>query len=153
VVDDVEAGVRVRLRRQELLYNSEKRFRFLMAEAALYCQIAPHDVMIAQIDRLLVAAGMETVELAIVPFSARWPVGPLNGYWIFDEQYVLVETLSAELTITEPADVALYGRLFDAIWTRAVTGDAASSILIRASQAYREPGAPLAPPRTSSTKV
>jgi len=143
VVDDVEEGVRVRLRRQELLYNSEKRFRFLMAEPALYCQMAPREVMIAQIDRLLVAAGMETVELSIVPFSARWPVGPLNGYWIFDDQYVLIETLSAELTVTEPADVDLYARIFDTMWARAVSGDGARAVLLRASQAYREPGDPI----------
>lgn len=137
VVDDVEEGVRIRLRRQELLYNSEKRFRFLLAEPALYCRMAPPEVIVAQIDRLLVAAGMETVELAIVPFSARYPVGPLNGYWIFDDEYVLVETLSAELTVTEPDDVGLYERIFETMWTRAVTGDAARGLLLRASEAIR----------------
>lgn len=143
VVDDVEEGVRVRLRRQQLLYDSQKRFRFLVAEPALYCQMAPREVMIAQIDRLLVAAGMETVELAIVPFSARYPVGPLNGYWIFDDDYVLVETLSAELTVTDPADVSLYTRIFDRMWAKAASGDAVRAALLRAARAYREPSWPL----------
>jgi hypothetical protein len=140
VVDDVEEGVRMRIRRQEALYQPDKQFRFLIAEPALYCRMAPPEVMTAQLDRLMVAAGMETVELGLLPFSARYTVGPLNGFWIFDDSYVLVETLSAELTITEPTDVALYGRIFHQLWQQAVTGDAARALLVRASAAYRRPG-------------
>lgn len=134
---DVEEGVRVRMRRQEILYAAgERRLRFLIGEAALYTRMAPADVMAAQLDRLLVVAGVPPVDLAIVPFTARYRVGPLNGFWIFDDRYVLVETLSAELTLAEPAEVALHSRIFDSLWQQAVSDEDARRLIIRASQSY-----------------
>jgi hypothetical protein len=92
--------------------------------------------MAAQLDRLLVVAGASTVEVGIVPFTARYTVGPLNGFWIFDESYVLVETLSAELTLAQPAEVALYAKIFESLRKQAVTDEDARSLLVRASQSY-----------------
>lgn len=133
---DVDEGVRVRLKRQEILYAPDKQLRFLIAEAALYCRMAPAEVMAAQLDRLLVVAGVPTVQVGIVPFTARYTVGPLNGFWIYDDSYVLVETLAAELTLTEPDEVALHVRIFDSLWKQAATAADARSLIVRASQHY-----------------
>jgi hypothetical protein len=44
---------------------------------------------------------------------------------------VLVETLSAELTLRDPDDVLVYLRLFDMLWNIASRGEAATDILAR----------------------
>jgi transcriptional regulator with XRE-family HTH domain len=105
IPNDIERGVRLRLRRQEALYDPTKHFRFLLTEAALRYQPCPASTLCGQLDRLHGLFGLDTVEIAILPFDTRLPIAPVNGFWIFDDAVVLVETLSAELTLRDPDDV------------------------------------------------
>lgn len=111
IPDDVEEGVRTRLRRQEMLYDPGKQFRFLVAEAALRYRICPLPVLRGQLDRLIALSGLDNVELGILPLDADLPVLMLEGFWIYDERLVRVETLSAELTFREPYDIERYVRV------------------------------------------
>jgi hypothetical protein len=67
--------------------------------------------------------GLDNVELAVIPFSTRLPLTPLHGFWIFDGKLVLVETLSAELSLRDAEDVALYIKVFEKMWERATHGE------------------------------
>lgn len=136
VVDDVDEAVRTRMRRQEALYRPGRRHRFMLTESALRTRRAAPGVMRAQLDRLLVAARLDTVELAIVPFAAVWPVGPLNGFWIFDHAYVLVETLGAELTVTDPDEIEVYEQLFETFDGLAVRDSAARALIVATAESY-----------------
>jgi hypothetical protein len=134
IPNDVERGVRLRLRRQEALYDPAKHFRFLLTEATLRYQPCPASTLRGQLDRLHGLFGLDTVEIAILPFDTRLPIAPVNGFWIFDGAVVLVETLSAELTLRDPDDVLVYLRLFDMLWKIASHGEAATNILARVAQ-------------------
>ncbi|WP_333765330.1 Scr1 family TA system antitoxin-like transcriptional regulator, partial [Streptomyces sp. IBSBF 2390] len=59
---DTEEAVLSRMKRQEALYDSSKRFHLLLWEAALHALICPPSVLAAQLDRLAGAVGLETVE-------------------------------------------------------------------------------------------
>lgn len=83
----------------------------------------------AQLDRLLTLAELDTVELAVLPFSARLPIAPSNGFWIFDDSLVLVETLSAELNLRDAEDIAIYGKVFERLWERAVVREVAVQVI------------------------
>lgn len=48
---DTEDAVRERMRRQELLYERGRLFRFILWEAVLRAQVCSPDVLIAQLDR------------------------------------------------------------------------------------------------------
>ncbi|WP_035858715.1 helix-turn-helix domain-containing protein [Cryptosporangium arvum] len=136
ISDDVEEGVRARLSRQELLLQPGRRYHFVLAETALYCRIADSATMRAQLERLLAVARIPAVDLAVVPLGARWPVGPLNGFWIFDRDYALVETLGAELTLREPDEIAVYERIFETFSRLAVRGSAVSDLILGATRRY-----------------
>jgi transcriptional regulator with XRE-family HTH domain len=136
IADDVEEGVRARLSRQELLQHPGRRYHFVLAEAALYCRMADSSVMRAQFDRLLTVARLPAVDLAVVPLGARWPVGPMNGFWIFDRDYALVETLGAELTLREPTEIAIYERIFETFSRLAVRGPAVTDLILGAIRRY-----------------
>lgn len=131
IPNDVEHGVRLRLRRQEALYDPAKHFRFLLTEAALRYQPCPAATLRGQLDRLRGLLGLDTAEIAILPFDTRLPIAPVNGFWVFDDAVVLVETLSAELTLRDPDDVLVYLRLFDMLWKIARHGEAVMDILGR----------------------
>lgn len=136
--NDIEAAVRTRLQRQAVLYDQTKQFRFLLTEASLRAQLAPPSVMRGQLDRLLVLLELETVELAVIPLSARLPVVMHHSFSMEDEDLVLVETFSAELQLRDPDDVALYGKVFDLLWNAALVGSSAAGA-VRAAVALVPP--------------
>ncbi len=131
--DDVDEAVAVRLKRQELLYRPGKSFQIVVSEAVLHSEAAaPREVMTAQLDRLVAATTLGTsVKFGIIPFSAQWPVFLDHGFWIIDDDYVIVETLAAELRLTRPEEVAAYARVFDQLAAIAAYGPAARALITR----------------------
>jgi hypothetical protein len=73
---------------------------------------------------------LRSVRLGIVPMDTALPVPPLHGFYILDD-HVLVETLHREASTDDPDDIALYGRIADAFWSVAATGDKARTIITR----------------------
>jgi transcriptional regulator with XRE-family HTH domain len=126
---DVEAAVRERLRRQDLLYEPGRRLRFLLTEAALRSRPAPVGVHRAQLDRLMALAGVDTVELAVLPWAVELPRAMTHSFDIYDDQLVLVETVTAELGVRDTEDVALYVKLFELYWGIAAHGEQASALI------------------------
>ncbi|WP_405359808.1 helix-turn-helix transcriptional regulator [Kitasatospora sp. NBC_00085] len=129
---DIEEGVRARMRRQEVLYQPGKRFRFIMAEAALYVQICPPDILAAQLDRLGGLLGLDNVELGVVPLSAPVSVIPKHGFWIFDDRLAIVETWNTEMWLDDLADIELYRKVWGKLHAAAVYGPAAHRLIARA---------------------
>ncbi|WP_017559383.1 helix-turn-helix domain-containing protein [Nocardiopsis baichengensis] len=132
---DTDEAVRARIRRQELLYEPGRRFRFVLWEAALYMRICPPEVMAGQLDRLTGLLGLDTVELGIVPFSAQLPIPIAHGFWIYDERLVTVENLNAELWLEDSADIEVYERAWDSFAEVAVYGHRAHRLIAAARSA------------------
>lgn len=129
---DTDEAVAARMRRQEVLYEVGKLFHVLIWEGALHALICPREVMAGQLDRLVGLIGMSTVELGLVPLGASMPLTPKHGFWIFDEERVIVETINTELQYDAVDDVALYGRVWDQLAEAAVYGPRAHRLIARA---------------------
>lgn len=132
VARDIEAGVTSRLRRQEGLYVRGKRYRVLMAEAALHVRICSPAVLADQLDRLMSVNGLSTVELGIIPLTADVRVAAGDDFWIHDDRLVIAESWHAEMWLDSPEDVALYRKVWDALDAGAVRGRVAHQIIARA---------------------
>jgi transcriptional regulator with XRE-family HTH domain len=128
---DVEAAVRERIRRQEVLYEPDRDYRFLITESALRMRHCPPGVQRAQLDRLLVLAGLETVQIAVLLWTTELPTTPEHNFVMFDDRLVLVETINAELSIRDAEDIALYARLFEMYWDVAAKDEQASAEITR----------------------
>jgi transcriptional regulator with XRE-family HTH domain len=135
---DIEAGVNARMQRQQALYTPGRTFRFLLWEPALHMLVCPREVMAGQLDRLSGIFGMSTVELGIVPLGADLSVVPTHGFWIFDERLVMVETIGAELRLTDPAELTLYRTVWDELNRVSVTGHDAHRLIGRARAAVHK---------------
>jgi hypothetical protein len=48
--------------------------------------------------------------LAIVPAAVVHRAPTINGFVMFDDRLVQVETISAELNVTQPREIRLYAR-------------------------------------------
>jgi transcriptional regulator with XRE-family HTH domain len=100
VADDLEQGVEARMERQQILYRGDHRLCLLLAEQCLYTLVTDRATMAGQLDRLLAVQGLAKVSLGIIPRTASFEV-LANSFIIFDDAKVMVETISAELTITQ----------------------------------------------------
>jgi transcriptional regulator with XRE-family HTH domain len=127
----IEEGVRARMQRQQILYEPDKELRFLVTEATLRYRPCTPSTLRGQLDRLLAVSGLDTVELAILPFTNELPMTTSHGFWIFDDRLVLVETLSSEISLRDQEDVQLYVRHFERLWQVAATGTEARALLTR----------------------
>ncbi|MFF3468993.1 helix-turn-helix domain-containing protein [Streptomyces sp. NPDC002619] len=129
---DTDDAVSARMKRQEVLYEGGKTFRVLLWEGALHALVCPREVMASQLDRLVGLIGLSQVSLGIVPLGVRLKLTPKHGFWIFDEQRVVVETINTEFTLESDEDVTLYGRVWDRLGECAVYGQQAQRLIGRA---------------------
>ncbi|MBF6358230.1 helix-turn-helix transcriptional regulator [Nocardia higoensis] len=128
-VGDVDGGVEKRLERQQFLYRGDRRFRILVGEQALWTTVGSEEVMAGQLDRLIAVSSVSRVTLGVIPARAALPM-QFHNFVMFDDRLVTVETLSAELRITRPREIATYGQAFDLIAEQAVTGERARALIL-----------------------
>jgi hypothetical protein len=104
---DVARAVAARLERQTVLYDTSKRFDFLLTDGALRWADP------AQRDRLRSVATMPNVTISLT--TAAFPfLHPFVIWHLADERLVTVETYSAELQVRDEADLARYQE----VWQR-----------------------------------
>lgn len=128
---DIDEGVSRRMARQNVLYERDHRFHFIISERSLYTTVGGDAVMRGQLDRLQSMIGMPRVALGIVPLTAE-AVVVVENFMMVDNRMVKVEGHTAEITITQPREVALYGRAFDVLAEQSVTGHAARELISNA---------------------
>ncbi|MGW1742061.1 helix-turn-helix domain-containing protein [Nocardia sp. NPDC001965] len=131
VPNDVDEGVSKRMERQQILYRRDHTFHFVIGEQALRTTVGDDRIMTGQLDRLLAVLGMPRVHFGIVPGEANYRV-PSYNFAMFDNRMVMVENVTAELTITQPREIATYGRAFEILAKQAMTGRDARDLITKA---------------------
>lgn len=129
--NDINEAVQAQMKRQELLYRPDKRFQFVITEAALRLRLCGPKVMLAQLDRLISLSTLPNVRLGIISSDTRYVVGPWHGFWLRDNERVLVETFSAELNLVQPPEIALYSEIFARFAAAAAYGRSARALITR----------------------
>jgi transcriptional regulator with XRE-family HTH domain len=132
--DDIEAAVTARMRRRDIIYESDKTFEFVITEAALRFMPCSAQVMVGQLDRLL-GLDMDNLTLGIVPMGIELSMTPVHGFLIVDD-LTLVETFHKEFEVPE-SDAAVYERIFDRLMAEAVTGEQARRLIVAAVEDLR----------------
>ena len=135
---DVDAAVKARLKRQEVLYEPSKTFQFVITEASLRLLPCTPDVMLGQLAWLerFLSLGLGNITLGIVPMGVKLAIVPTTDFLLLDAQ-VIVETHTGEVKAGE-LDSAKYAEIFDMLMTEALTGDEARQLISRAAEDLRE---------------
>lgn len=140
-IDDVDAAVDARMRRQQMLYNPGKSFEFLLCEPVLRWLVCPREVMREQLDRLQTVIGLARVRFGIIPMGVELATTPQNSFQVYaaKETVVIAETFAGEeyygARWGRADEAAAYERAMARLWDDAVTGDAARQLIISATQA------------------
>lgn len=130
--NDVAEAVAARVARSRFLYEGGHRYVVLMEESVLYFRTADPEAMRGQLRHLLAVMPLASLSLGIIPFTAQRTVWPLEAFYVHDDTTAVVETLTAEIKVTQPREIADYMRAFAGLAEMAVHGDAARA-LIRAA--------------------
>jgi hypothetical protein len=87
--------------------------------------------MLGQLDRLISFSQLPNVRLGIIGFETQYATSPWHGFWMYDNERVLIETLSAELDLRQPQEIELYGNAFEQLAAVAGYGRSARAIINR----------------------
>lgn len=131
VPNDINEAVKVRMQRQEMLYRPDKRFHFVITEAALRYRLVGRDIMIGQLDRLMAMTSMRNVKLGIIDFKTQYVTDPRHGFWVYDDHLVQFESYSAEINLRQPQEIELYTGIFEHLAAVASYGSEARAIISR----------------------
>ncbi|MFE2473468.1 helix-turn-helix domain-containing protein [Streptomyces mirabilis] len=127
--NDVTEAVAARVARSRFLYEGGHRFVVLMEESVLRFRTAGPDAMRGQLRHLLAVMPLASVSLGIIPFTAQRTVWPLEAFYLHDDVQAVVETLTAEINVTQPRELADYAKAFTELAKMAVYGDAARALI------------------------
>lgn len=127
--DDVDDAVAARVARQQVLYDRGKRIEILIAEAALCHPVCTTEELAGQLDRLVAVTALANLRIGVLPARRTVPHLLPHGFWILDDE-VHFETVAGEQRVTDPDEVALYGKLADRLWAAAVEGERARRLLL-----------------------
>ena len=75
---------------------------------------------------------MVATTFGVVPVGVLWPFHADNGFWLYDASAVIIETLTAELRLTDPDEIRVYTRVHIALADVAVYGTAARALIASA---------------------
>jgi uncharacterized protein DUF5753 len=84
--------------------------------------------MIAQLESLLGEPERPNLLLGVIPLDAEYHA-PATNFVLYDRAQVITETVSAELTITRPSEIALHEKTFTLLSEQAAHGDAARTLI------------------------
>lgn len=132
IPDDVEEGVKARLDAQRALDHPRRRCLFLLGEAALHTAVGGPATMVEQLRRLLESSRAARISLGVVPLAAPYTVPRNNAFTIYDNRTVTVATYTAELTLRQRHEVAVYEKAFDRLLALAVRGESARELITKA---------------------
>jgi transcriptional regulator with XRE-family HTH domain len=127
--NDVAEAVAARLARSRFLYEGGHHYAVLMEESVLRYRTADIDAMRGQLRHLLAVMPLASVSLGIIPFTAQRTVWPLEAFYLHDDTVAMVETLTAEIKVTQPRELADYAKAFSGLAEMAVYGDAARALI------------------------
>jgi hypothetical protein len=108
---DTAATVTMRARRQQRLYDTNKTFEFVIMESVLGNRFASPSVMLAQLDRLELASENDNISIRIVPAFAELGYVPVQGFNLYDEDFVITESFSAAIS-HDRRSVDFYAQFF-----------------------------------------
>jgi transcriptional regulator with XRE-family HTH domain len=131
--DEVPATVAARMDRKSVLYETGRRFEFVVGEEVLRRLVCPPDVMLAQLAHLdLIASGLPGVTFGVIPLATQLKRSPQHGFVIYDD-LAIVENYIEELTYRRESAAKL-SRVMDDLAGEALFGEQARPLIRRAME-------------------
>ncbi|MEU5024725.1 helix-turn-helix domain-containing protein [Streptomyces milbemycinicus] len=126
---DISKTVARKLERQAVLYDTTKRFTFLLTEQAVRWVLVPRAAMAVQIDHLVSLSHLSNVRIGVIPFGVAVSRGPMNTFTVYDQRLVTVETFTGRIVFQDARDIVEHLEVFDLYERHACFGEEARNTL------------------------
>ncbi|OLT10369.1 hypothetical protein BJF78_29130 [Pseudonocardia sp. CNS-139] len=126
---DIDEAIATRIARQQVIYTGNRRFVFVLEEQTLRTRVGGTDVMAGQLDRLLAVMSLSRVSIGIIPAGGERLCLAQGSFWIFDDERVQIEGVSAGLDITQPREIEQHVKAFTLLQKSAVYGQRARDLI------------------------
>lgn len=138
---DIAAALAARLDRQMALFDEGRKFKFLITEAALRWRPGPAHLLITQYDRVASLSTLSNVSIGLIPYTVQALATTSHSFVLLedhdagnggdedDDAIVMVETVHAHLTVSDPESVALYRKRWSLLERMAIFDNEARAFL------------------------
>ncbi|MEW1660712.1 helix-turn-helix transcriptional regulator [Streptomyces sp. NPDC093707] len=134
---DTSKTVARKLERQQILYDTTKRFTFILTEQAVRWPLVAPSVMAVQIDRLASLTYLPNVRLGVIPIGGHMPMAPMDTFTIYDETLATVENTTGIVIHRDSRDIAAHLELFCTLESYALYEEEARERLAKWASQYR----------------
>jgi transcriptional regulator with XRE-family HTH domain len=134
---DVTKTIARKLERQEVLYDTKKRFTFILTEQAVRWPLLPPAAMAMQIDRLASLTHLTNVKIGVIPIAGHKPMAPMDTFTVYDNTLATVENTTGVVILRDPRDIEMHLELFSTLEGYALFGEEARALLAEWSAACR----------------
>ncbi|MET8081261.1 helix-turn-helix transcriptional regulator [Streptomyces sp. NPDC005303] len=134
---DTSKAVAGKLERQAVLYDTTKRFTFILTEQAVRWPVVAPLALAEQMDRLASLTHLPNVRIGLIPMGTPTPRTPLNTFTIYDASLATIETSAGLLVLRDDRDVQSYLEEFSGYESSALFGEDARAKLSEWSAACR----------------
>ncbi|MEW2506185.1 MULTISPECIES: helix-turn-helix transcriptional regulator [unclassified Amycolatopsis] len=122
---DLEGYVNRRMKRRDVLDQSQTQFEFVLHEFVLRLDFGGADLMAEQLYHLLRLVVRPNISIRIVPASAGPHVGASGGFSLLEfeeaDSVVYIDTEAVNLFLEDPEEIAMYGNLRRRLREQALT--------------------------------
>ncbi|MFF7688341.1 Scr1 family TA system antitoxin-like transcriptional regulator [Streptomyces syringium] len=134
---DTSKAVAGKLERQTVLYDTSKKFSFLLTEQAVRWPVVGALALAEQMDRLSSLTYLPNVRIGVIPIGTPTPTTPLNTFTIYDTSLITVETTTGSLVLRDSRDIRNYLASFAGFERCALFGEQARQKLAEWAGACR----------------
>ncbi|WP_370420752.1 helix-turn-helix domain-containing protein [Streptomyces sp. QH1-20] len=134
---DTSKAVAGKLERQTVLYDTSKKFSFLLTEQAVRWPVVGALALAEQMDRLSSLTYLPNVRIGVIPIGTSTPTTPLNTFTIYDTSLITVETTTGSLVLRDSRDIRSYLTSFAGFERCALFGEQARQKLAEWAAACR----------------
>lgn len=134
---DISKTVAKKLDRQAVLYDTRKRFTFLLTEQAVRWAVVPRAAMSVQIDRLVSLSHLPNVRIGVIPLGSAIGRGPMNTFTVYDQRLATVETFTGRIVFQDARDIAEHLEVFGLYERHALFDDDARELFGDWAISYR----------------
>ncbi|MCX4739311.1 helix-turn-helix domain-containing protein [Streptomyces antibioticus] len=134
---DHSKAIAKKLERQAVLYDTSKRFTFILTEQAVRWPYVHGAAMAMQLDRLISVSHLPNVRVGVIPLGGHMPVCPLNTFTVYDTRTATVETSTGAMVFRDRRDVSAYLKEFSAYEGYALFGEQFREQLTAWAEAFR----------------
>ncbi|MFE8012470.1 helix-turn-helix domain-containing protein [Streptomyces antibioticus] len=134
---DHSKAIAKKLERQAVLYDTSKRFTFILTEQAVRWPYVHGAAMAMQLDRLISVSHLPNVRVGVIPLGGHMPVCPLNTFTVYDARTATVETSIGAMVFRDHRDVSAYLKEFTVYEGYALFGEQFREQLTAWAEAFR----------------